>query len=84
MIITNLEHLVVVRHFIDLVRITEKFIETIVLWNDITKEAHECEHEHVSSNKYFWNILMMWTKYFYNIPMPHKNDMENIFPHVHG
>jgi hypothetical protein len=30
--------------------------------NDTTKRA--CEHEPVSRNGYFWNILMTWTKYF--------------------
>jgi hypothetical protein len=26
----------------------------------------------------------MGTKYFKNIPMPCRNDVENILPHVHG
>jgi hypothetical protein len=56
----------------------------MVLWNNITKQAHECEHEHVTRNKYFWSILMMWKKYFKNIPIPHRNHVENNFPHVHG
>ncbi len=43
------------------------------------------DHELVSKNRYFWNIIMMGTKYSYlNIPMPHETNMENIFSHVHG
>jgi hypothetical protein len=76
--------LAIARHFIDPLRVVKKFIETIVLWNNVTKQVSECEHELVSRNKYFKNILMMWTEYFKNIPVPHKNDVENIFPHVHG
>jgi hypothetical protein len=41
------------------------------------------DHELVSKNRYFWNIIMMGTKYSYlNIPMPHETNMENIFSHV--
>jgi hypothetical protein len=36
----------------------------------------------MSMNKYIWNILMMGTKYFYNISMPCRNDME-IFVHMY-
>jgi hypothetical protein len=32
----------------------------------------------MSRNEYIWNILMMGTKYFKNIPMPCKNDMGNL------
>jgi hypothetical protein len=39
---------ILARHFINLIKIVERFIETTVLWNDVTKEAHECEHEPVS------------------------------------
>jgi hypothetical protein len=35
-------------------------------------------------NGYFWNILMMGTKYFKNIPTPRRNDVEDILPRVHG
>ncbi len=52
--------------------------------NDAMKQTYEHERELVSMNGYFWNILMMRTKYLKNIPMPHKNDVENIFPCVHG
>jgi hypothetical protein len=48
--------------------------------NNIMKQARE--HELVSKNGYFWNNLMM-KKLFLKIPMPHRNDMENIFPHAH-
>jgi hypothetical protein len=33
----------------------------------------------VNKNEYFWNILIMGTKYLKNILMPCRNDMENIF-----
>jgi hypothetical protein len=26
--------------------------------NNTTKQTHECEHEPLSKNGYFWNILM--------------------------
>ncbi len=79
----NPKCLVAAKHFKNVVKVAERFVETMVS-NDATKQAHECEHEHVSKNKYFWNSLMMCTKYFKNIPMPHRNDVENIFPYVHG
>jgi hypothetical protein len=33
----------------------------------------------VSKNEYIWNILMMGTTFFLNIPMSRKKDVENIF-----
>ncbi len=52
--------------------------------NNIRKRTCEHEHELMNKNKYIQNILMTGTKYAQNIPMPRRNDMENIFPHVHG
>jgi hypothetical protein len=65
--------------------LTSKFSPLLLsIPNDATKRACEREYEPMSRIGYFWNILMMGTEYFKNISMSRRNDVENIFSHVHG
>ncbi len=41
--------------------------------------AWACEHEQIYL-EYFNDT----DKFFFNFPMPHRNDVKNIFPRVHG
>ncbi len=63
-------------------RINDPLTTTMLQSEHVSLWAYE--HEPMSNNGYFWNSLMMWIEYFKNIPMPHKNDVENIFSYVHG
>jgi hypothetical protein len=61
-------------------------VEIVFGFGALMLQSAPCEHECelVSKNGYFWNILMTGTKYFKNILVPRRNDVENIFPHLHG
>jgi hypothetical protein len=55
----------------------------VTCWsNNVTKQAHECEHEPVSKNGYIWNILMIRIVFF-RISLCHVGMTLKIFFHMY-